>query len=562
MREPVSRDKDTRGLIANDPQALFRAIEPTYAFVGREKEIEVGRLALDQALAARGSLVILEGEPGVGKTRLVEELSQRAVSLGFLPAWGRCFEGRGAPPYWPWIGVIRELIGGAGRESLPAGDRRVIDRIARYLPEIFGESPRSDIRDHPGELSSSSQATDQERFDLFDAVSSFLRATAQSSPLAIAIDDLHETDPDSLALLRFVVRDLVDARLLILVTCRNREFTDSTSVSRALAALMRRGIRVQLGGFDRGDVAQYVHRVSGFEADDDIVVALCRATGGNPLFLREFMRLLLSEGPLSVSAIDAILSSLPEGVRSVVARRLDNLSDATQTALRAAAAIGLEFDLALLERVWRLPKAELASALDQASSLGLVGRIGDHLWTFRFNHALIAETIKSEAGAEQLRRLHHEIASSLEEIHSDNHDPVLARIADHYFKALPLGTLRKAIEFARRAAEHASKHLAFDEAARLYSIALGALDSTADADDSLRCELLLGLGAVETRIRAKEHAVATFKQAVALARLLSNPKYLTRAVLGWGNATGGLRTLNRDLIGPLEEALRTVESSD
>jgi predicted ATPase len=279
MREPVSRHKSPLGSTANDPQANFRAIEPTYAFVGREKELEIGRFALDQALAARAGLVILEGEPGVGKTRLVEELSRRAVSLGFLPAWGRCFEGRGAPPYWPWIGVIRELIGGAGRESLPAGNRRVIDRIARYLPEVFDGSPLTDISDDPGELSSS-QATDQERFDLFDAISSLLRAKAQSSPLAILIDDLHEADPDSLALLRFVVRDLVDARLLILVTCRSREFTDS-SVSHALAALTRRGIRVQLSGFDRGDVAQYVRRVSGFEANDDVVDALCRATGGN-----------------------------------------------------------------------------------------------------------------------------------------------------------------------------------------------------------------------------------------------------------------------------------------
>lgn len=562
MRESVFRHKDPPGSTANDPQALLRTIEPTYAFVGREKELEIGRLALEQALAGRAGLVILEGEPGVGKTRLVEEISRRAVSLGFLPAWGRCFEGRGAPPYWPWIGVIRELTRGAGGGSFPTGDRRGIDRIARYLPEILDESSRSDIRDHPGELSSSSQATDQERFDLFDAISSLLRAAAQSSPVAIAIDDLHEADPDSLALLRFVVRDLVDARLLIFVTCRSREFTDSTSISRALGALMRRGIRVQLSGFGRGDVAQYVHRVSGFEANDDIVDALCRATGGNPLFLREFMRLLLSEGPLSVAAIDTILSSLPEGVRSVVARRLDNLSDETQTALRAAAAIGLEFDLALVERVTRLPNAELVSALDQASSLGLIGRVADHLWVFRFNHALIAETIKSEVGAEQLRRLHHEIAATLEEIHRDDQGPVLTQIAEHYFNALPLGTVRNAIEFTRRAAEQASEHLAFDEAARLYTMALSALDSTADTDDALRCELLLGLGFVETRIRAKEQAVATFKQVIASARQLSMPKYLIRAVLGWGNAVGGMRTFNRDIIEPLEEALRVVESSD
>jgi hypothetical protein len=136
MRESVSRHKDPSGSTVNDPQALLRTIEATYAFVGREKELEVGRLAVDEALAVRAGLVILEGKPGVGKTRLVEELSRRAASLGFLPAWGRCFEGRGAPPYWLWIGVIRELISGAGRESLPTGNRRVIDRITRYLPDL------------------------------------------------------------------------------------------------------------------------------------------------------------------------------------------------------------------------------------------------------------------------------------------------------------------------------------------------------------------------------------------------------------------------------------------
>jgi predicted ATPase len=287
------------GSVVTDLRRDSAAIEPMYAFVGREKELELGRLAVDSARGGRAAFVILEGEPGVGKTRLVEELSQRAKSLGFLPAWGRCFEGRGAPPYWPWIGVIRELTRGVGRDSSPTGDRRVIDRIARYLPEIFDESPRPHILEHPGELSSS-QATDQERFDLFDAISSLLRAAAQSSPLAIAIDDIHEADRDSLALLRFVVRDIVDARLLLVVTCRSQEFIDSTDVPHIMAALTRRGIRVRLSGFDRGDVAQYVHRVSGFEADDDIIAALCRATGGN-LHSRARTRQGVPYGPVAAT---------------------------------------------------------------------------------------------------------------------------------------------------------------------------------------------------------------------------------------------------------------------
>src|SRR5215475_8151575 len=302
-------------------------------FVGRERELEQLRSGLSNTLAGRGQLFLVSGEPGIGKTRIADELSDLARTEGIEVAWGRCWEGGGAPAYWPWAQVLRSLAARSGSENL-AGLLR--QRIAQIT-----SSQNVEVTDHsgaapaPADLPSiSGRAPESERFRLFDSLQALPRETSESTPLLIVLDDCHAADPASLSLLKFVARDLRQSRIFVLATYRELEVRLRPELTQAFAELGREGNAIALRGISESDVDRFLESVAGEHQRDSVAAALYRATEGNPFFLNEIVRLLLAEGRLdSVTTATLGEFKLPETVRGAIRRGLALVSPATRSVM-------------------------------------------------------------------------------------------------------------------------------------------------------------------------------------------------------------------------------------
>ena len=313
------------------------------AFVGRTRELSELRAALEDSIAGRGGCFLISGEPGIGKTRLADELAADASSRGVRVAWGRCWEGGGAPAYLPWVEVLRSLILNEPRER--ERHSALAPEIAQLIPELSSETV-------PPRAPSDPQ---QARFRLFDAVATLLKQSARSAPLLVILDDLHEADQSSLELLKFVARGLTDARIVVVGTYRDAEVRRSPYLSEAIGEILRYGRAIALSGLDQNEVTQMVeHRAQRFPSAA-FATELYRVTAGNPLFVDGIVRVLLAERKLGTSdRFDLRGFKLPEDVRGAIRKRLGLLSPPTQSVLAVAAVLGQEFGTGLLRRVSNL----------------------------------------------------------------------------------------------------------------------------------------------------------------------------------------------------------------
>ena len=263
--------------------------------------------------------------------------------------WGRCYEGVGAPPYWPWVQAIRSYV----REREPDQLRSEMGAGAADIAEIV-----SDVKERLPDLQPPPQLEpEQARFRLFDSTCGFLKNAGRKQTLVLVLDDLHWADHSSLLLLEFVARELAGARLLLIGTYRDVEVSRRHPLSRTLGELTRERLfqRVLLRGLSEEDVGRFIELVSGVAPPSGMVEAVYRQTEGNPLFVTEVVRLLVQEGGLSgVGAHggaplqgerDTWSVRIPEGMREVIGRRLDRLSERCNQTLTVASVIGREFSL-------------------------------------------------------------------------------------------------------------------------------------------------------------------------------------------------------------------------
>jgi len=266
-------------------------------FVGRQTEIAALRAALEAAVGGRGSLMLLAGEPGIGKTWLAERLALEAAPHGVMMAWGRAWEGGGAPPFWPWAQVIRQLVRAEPRgdlEAFLAAPDPGVAAVARMVPELAAHAPPE-----PEELAA--LRPDQARFRLFDTDATLLARAARSRPLVVVLDDLHWADVSSLLLLKFVAGELHGLRLLLVGAYRDLERDPAGPVDELAGTLGGTCQRIVLRGFDQDEVAGLITLTTG-QAPDPAVAArmvdrMVEWTGGNPLFVREVARLLAAGVP-------------------------------------------------------------------------------------------------------------------------------------------------------------------------------------------------------------------------------------------------------------------------
>jgi predicted ATPase len=309
-------------------------------FVGRQREMAGLRAAMDNAVAGHGRLVMLAGEPGIGKTRTAQELSGYAESAGAQVWWGSCHEQQGAPPYWPWVQPIRSYIQRTGPESLAsqmgpgaAGISEIIPLIREKLPDL---EPASSLE------------PEQARFRLFDSISQFLVNAARAQPSLLVLDDLHWADQPSLLLLEFLAGQLPGSNILIVGTYRDIEVSREHPLSNTLARLARSEsyAREELGGLEGEFVAQLISDISGQEPSQEMVDAIHALTEGNPFFTTELIRLLEERQSTSGAPLETVLGGLeiPQSVLEVIGQRLNRLSTECESALTTAAVIGRKFE--------------------------------------------------------------------------------------------------------------------------------------------------------------------------------------------------------------------------
>ena len=543
LRPAAAQAFPARAPMAVEPVALEAAVDtPRGAFVGRERELAELVGGLDDAFAGRGRLFLLGGEPGIGKSRLADELAARAWARGARVLVGRCWEAGGAPAYWPWIQSLRAYVHDTHPAALLSQLGARAAELAQLLPELrdlFPELPEPPAVESDGA-----------RFRLFEAVSAFLQSASRERPLVLALDDLHAADQPSLLLLRFVARDIAASRLLVVCAFRDVDPTLRDPLSAALAELVRepQTTQIELAGLGEPDVADYVELFTGTAAARQLAHVVHAETEGNPLFVAEVVRLLDAEG--RIAGADAHLR-IPPGVRAVISQRVERLSKSCRRVLVYATVLGREFGLDALAQLSELPRRRLLDVLDEAMAERVVGDVPGSPGRLRFGHALIRDTLYDELTHARRLQLHLEAGEALEAIYAGDLEPHLTEIAHHFFAA---GVTDKAIDYARRAGDRAASQLAFEEAVRLYEIGL-----TLVHDEVARCEFLMASGEARARSGDTPASKQSFQEAAELAERCGLPEHLARAALGYGGRV--MWEVSRDdphLVPLLERALAAL----
>ena len=543
--------------VAPQPDAAENPLEGLAGgvFVGRERELDEMRAMVEDSLGGQGRLLLLTGDPGIGKTRTAEQLATYARVRGARVHWGRCHEGEGAPPYWPFAEAIRSYVA----EADPVGLRwqlgsqaAVVAQIVPALAERLG-----DLEDPPP------LEPEQARFRLFDAVADFLVGAAAARPMVLVLDDLHWADEPSLLLLRFLARRLGGAALLVIGTYRDVELGRHHPLAGTLAELSstEESRRIALRGLDADGIASFIEMTAGVDRPPpDLADRIRDQTGGNPFFIGEVVRLMASEGRLGEDEARRQVE-IPQGVREVVGRRLDRLSAEANATLALGAVCGRSFQIGVLELVSGRPRDELVSEVAEAVDARLVTESGAERGVYSFAHALVRETLQAEVPVARRTVIHRQIGEALETLYAGRRDRHLGELAHHFLEAAVMGEVERAVDYGAAAAAQATARLAHEDAAGLYSRSIEALELADPVDEPTRLELLLRLGDSQRCAARTWEARATFETAASLARELERPEEMATAVLGICMLSEA-GVIDEHLVALLEEALEAIGPED
>jgi tetratricopeptide (TPR) repeat protein len=459
--------------------------------VGRDAELGELAGALGDAEAGHGQIAFVVGEPGIGKTRLTDELARTASARGFRTAWGRAWEGGGTPAFWPWVQITRALAS----PSRPA-------------PALAAP------RDVP-----------LDRFELFDTVVRFCSETARDQPTALLFEDLHAADRASLALLGFLATQLRNLRVLVIGTYRDSELHQLPEAALELTRAARHGRTLQLGRLARPEVGQLATALG--VTDEAAIDRVFQATDGHPFFACELLSVIHARRD----------GAIPMSVRAAVHERLAQLDPGARAIIETAAALGREGSPAVLAAIAAAP---VDAALERAVRAGLLETA-----SYRFVHALVRDTIHDDLAPDRRATLHRTIAGALAS--TTGEDAPLDEIAHHYLAGGP-ASLPDAVAATRAAAERCIRRLAFDDASVLVDAALAVTTPAA-----LRAELLVTSCAAKLRAGDEPGGRRACDDAVALARKLGSPELLARAALAYGSVLRPAR-VDPLLVAMLEEA--------
>ncbi len=454
-------------------------------FVGRQREMEQLKTALKEALAGRGRMLMLAGHPGIGKTRTAQELAAAAEEHGARTFWGWCYEGEGAPPYWPWVQIIRSYVNQTDPEQLLTEMGSGASPISGIVPEVRAVVP--DLEPVP------SLEPEQARFLLFDSVSNFLKSVSDSRPLLLVIDDLHWADRSSLLLLEFLARQLGESQILLVGTYRDMELSRKHPLSETLAQLTRESTfqQVLLRGLSYEDTGRFIETIADVRPSPSVTETIFTHAEGNPFFMREVARFLADSGNLRADEIGGPQDvRVPAGVREVIGQRLNRLSDQCNRMLTVASVIGREFSLDLIQSL--MEQDSIVELLEQAVEAHVLDEVQGEVGRYEFAHALFRQTLAEELTITRRVHLHAQIAEALEALYSKEADAHASELVEHFAEAQMVLGSERLVHYSLRAGEQALSGYAFDEALTHFERGLAGRES--EYEDCQRADLLFGVG--------------------------------------------------------------------
>jgi tetratricopeptide (TPR) repeat protein len=517
------------GKVKKEPSKEAPAENPLYrrVFVGREPELKQLQSAFDGAISGQGALMMVTGEPGIGKTALCEQLSTYVTLRGGRTLVGHCYEaGSLSLPYLAFVEALRSYVLTRDvkdlREELGSG---AVD-VARIISEI---RERLKIKLRP------QKDPEEERYRLLQAVSEFLSNAANVQPMMVVLEDLHDADKGTLEMLTHVSRNLAGARLLIVGTYRDVEVDRSHPLSAALAELRRVSTygRVLLRGLNADEVRRMLESITRESVPWGLAEAVHRQTEGNPLFVQEVVRYVAEEGLITrkdggwrPTKDTPLEMSIPEGLRDVIGKRLSLLSPECNQLLAVASVIGREFALETLKAVAGINEDVFVNALKEAVRLSVLEERSQRgVVRYRFTHAFFRQTLYEEMIAPQRLKLHRQVARSLETLYAKHLEERATELAEHFSHSTDPTDLAKAVSYAEMAARKATDVYAYGEAVRLLEQALKVQEVLNLEDKAKRCDLLLNLCEAELLAGELQHILnVEAPAALSLAEDISDSK--------------------------------------
>ena len=524
-------------------------------FVGRQDIVTRLMQRYELVAGASTQFVVLSGEPGVGKTRIVSEFSRQAHAADATVLYGRS-NAESIVPYEPFITAIGQYLAHRHDDALAEQLDLELCELGRFIPGLRRTAaPLADPLVVEPEA---------RRYRLFEAVTRLLAFVAEEHPVVLVLDDLHWADASTALLLRHVVQQLQDVRLLVLGTLREVENCHADDLVQLLARMRPQPAfeRIAVDGLDSHETAALVAAHDGGTASDTFIGRLRHATAGNPLFIRETLKSLDElDGADGMSQERALsLVGVPAGAKEMIAQRILRLAETTQKVLAHASVIGTEFSIAVLDVLIDKPADEIITALEEADRAGLVRESSEQIDRFAFTHALVRDALFEQQSASRRQRLHRRIGEALEQ--TSHERPVsAAELAHHFYVSRDLDRGAKALQYSVQAADAAARALAHEDALEHYGRALITLDMQAPEDERRRCEMLLARGGVELR-QGSPAARRTFQAAAALARRHDQPDQLGRAALGLAGRYSEAGIIDAEAIALLEEALAQRDQQD
>ncbi len=493
--------------------------------MGRDEEIATLVDVWKRVVAGERRLVLVAGEPGIGKTRLASEIAARVVSHGGVALHGWCDEDLSSP-YQPWAQALGAYVRAVPDDVVERHTAGVATDLTRLVPELVDRVP------DPGGTSAMDSEADQSR--LFDAVDVLLARMGAEHPVLVVLDDLHWADRPSLALLRRLLVSDRAGSVMFLATYRDTDVDRRHPLAEVLADFRRetRVERVSLSGLDEVGLGAMLTDRAGHDAPVAFVRVLLEETEGNPFFVEEVLLHLVETGGIYqrdgvwVTDADPADLGLPEGVRDVVGRRLSRLSSEANDLLTIAAVVGRDWDIAAVITAGGIDRDAALDALDAALGSGLVTEMPQTAGEYSFSHALVRQTLLEEISSARRARLHWKIGQVL----GAGPGSSLTAVAFHLCEGVLAGEVTEAANAAVAAAEAAYEVGAPDEARTLAGRAIGVLDDAHVDEPEIRCRALLAVGEAATRLQQDfEAARALVVEAATIARTIESAELAARA---------------------------------
>jgi predicted ATPase/class 3 adenylate cyclase len=538
------------------------------AFVGREREMGQLKERLAGAFSGLGSVVMVVGDAGIGKTRLLQEFATYARLRGAQVLWGAAYEGEARLPYGPFAEALRDYVSRTSVETLRRAVTEGSSVLAPLAPELKVKLP--DLPEPPP------VAAEAEAYRLFQEVTEFLKNASTSAPLVLVLEDLQWADKGTCSLLQHLARRLAGARLLLSISCREAELDLSHPLREGLPHLRRESgfWEIPLKGLRESEVRELITVLAEHEVPQPLVLALHQETEGNPFFVQETLKHLIEtevlyqeEGRWASKATTISDIGLPESVRDVMERRLAGLSQECRRLLQVGSVLGRRFSLSLAQRVADLDEEVVLRAVEEALAAQVVWEQRQERRTYyQFTSTLLRENLYGRLSAPRRERLHLRAAHALEEAYPDRLEEYAAELAYHYREAGEGAPAETAYRWTVKAAEQAVAAYAPAEAVSLYHSALELAD-VVGVSQREKAGLLLrlamaqgGAGDPDGRMQSYEEAARGFEVAGDVAGAVM--AYMALAGdLGWqGQFERGLRFAEKglELVGAEDRAERAM----